>query len=75
MTTETPLTCYLCGTTSDDWITVDMKGLFEDQKAARDRFIEKHGEEPESYLFVCDECEENNPYHARNSYDKYGEYQ
>ena len=75
MTTETPLTCYICGVTSDDWITVDMKGLFEDQKAARERFIEKHGEEPESYLFVCDECEENNPHHAQNSYEKYGEYQ
>jgi hypothetical protein len=28
MTTETPLTCYVCGET-DDWMTVDMIGLFE----------------------------------------------
>jgi hypothetical protein len=75
MKTETPLTYYICGETSDDWITVDMMGLFEDQAAARKRFEEKHRKEPGSYLFVCDECEENNPHHARNSYEKYAEYQ
>ncbi|WP_226483250.1 hypothetical protein [Natrinema amylolyticum] len=75
MTTETPLTCYICGLTSDDWRTVDMIGLFEEQKAARKRFKEKHGKEPDSYLFVCPECEEENPHHAENSYEKYGKYQ
>ena len=75
MTTETPLTCYLCGQTSDDWITVDMIGLFEDQEEASERFKEKHGTEPESYLFVCPTCEDENSYHAENSYEKYGEYQ
>jgi len=75
MTTETPLTCYLCGQTSDDWITVDMIGLFEDQEGASERFKEKHGAEPESYLFVCPACEDENSYHAENSYEKYGKYQ
>lgn len=74
MTTETPLTCYICGRTSEDWMTVDMIGLFKDQHAAQKRFEEKHGKEPESYLFVCDECEDDNPHHAANSRDKYGVY-
>jgi len=73
MTTETPLTCYICGET-DDWMTVDMIGLFEDQQAAGERFREKHGEEPESYLFVCPECREDNRHHAENSYEKYGKH-
>lgn len=71
MTTETPLTCYICGRT-DDWMTVDMIGLFKDQEAARDRFREKHGNDPESYLFVCPDCEDDNPYHAENCREKYG---
>jgi hypothetical protein len=66
MTTETPLTCYLCGRTSDEWMTVDMLGLFEDQRAASEHFEEKHGTEPESYLFVCLDCEDEKPHHARN---------
>jgi hypothetical protein len=75
MTTETPLTCYICGQTSDDWITVDMIGLFKDQEAARERFREKHEKKPQSYLFVCPECEDKNPYHAENAYEKYGKRQ
>ncbi len=55
-------------------MTVDMIGLFKDQEAARDRFEEKHGEEPENYLFVCPDCDEESPYHAENSRDKYGVY-
>jgi len=74
MTTETPLTCYICGKT-DDWMTVDMIGLFKDQQATKERFKEKHETEPESYLFVCPDCEDENPYHAENSYEKYGQYQ
>lgn len=75
MTTETPLTCYICGRTSEDWMTVDMIGLFKDQHAAQKRFEEKHGKEPESYLFVCGDCEDANPHHAANSRQKYGVYQ
>jgi len=56
-------------------MTVDMIGLFEDQEAARERFKEKHDKEPESYLFVCQNCEKENPHHAENSYEKYGKYQ
>jgi len=56
-------------------MTVDMIGLFEDQEAARERFKEKHDKEPESYLFVCQNCEKENPHHAENSYEKYGRYQ
>lgn len=74
MTTETPLTCYICGRT-DDWMTVDMIGLFEDQNAAAERFREKHDETPESYLFVCPGCDDENPYHAGNARDKYGVYE
>ncbi len=62
LTTETPLTCYICGETSEEWIAVDMIRLFRDQAAARDRFEEKHGREPESDLFVCPDCEAENPY-------------
>ena len=74
MTTETPLTCYICGRTSGEWMTVDMIGLFEDQDAARERFAEKHGTEPESYLFVCPDCDDENPHYARNCREKYGVY-
>ena len=56
-------------------MTVDMIGLFEDQEAARERFKEKHDTEPESYLFVCPECGDENPHHAENCYGKYGEHQ
>lgn len=55
-------------------MTVDMIGLFEDQQAAGERFREKHGEEPKSYLFVCPECEDEHPNHAKNSKEKYGVY-
>ncbi|WP_226022845.1 hypothetical protein [Halomicrobium salinisoli] len=75
MTTETPLTCYVCGRTSEEWITVNMIGLFEDQEAAGKRFEEKHGEEPESYLFVCPNCDDANPNYAKNCREKYGVYQ
>ena len=75
MTTETPLTCYICGQTNDDWMTVDMIGLFKDQEAACERFKKKHDTEPESYLFVCLAFEDENPHHAENSYEKYGKYQ
>jgi hypothetical protein len=56
-------------------MTVDMIGLFEDQEAARERFKQTYETEPESYLFVCPDCEDDNPHHAQNSYEKYGKYQ
>lgn len=74
MTTECPLTCYICGKTSSDWITVDMIGLFKEQESAGKRFEEKHNKEPESYLFVCSDCEDKNPFHAQNAREKYGVY-
>jgi len=42
-----------------------MIGLFKDQEAARERFREKHEKKPQSYLFVCPECEDKNSYHDR----------
>ena len=74
MTVDTLLTCYICGET-DDWTTVDLIGCFEDRHAAGERFEEKHGRKPDSYLFVCPECKEENPHHAENCYEKYGRVQ
>lgn len=52
----------------------EVTGLFKDQESASTRFEEKHGEPPKSYLFVCPSCEDENPYHAKNSREKYGVY-
>lgn len=71
MTVDTPLTCYICGKT-DDWKTVDLIGCFEDRQAAGKRFEEKHGTPPDSYLFVCPQCQDEKPNHAANCYEKYG---
>jgi hypothetical protein len=53
-------------------VTVDTIGLFADQAAAASRFEEKHGRAPESYPFVCPDCESVPPYHAANSRETYG---
>ncbi|MFC6992434.1 hypothetical protein ACFQH3_12160 [Haladaptatus sp. GCM10025707] len=74
MTVDSPLTCYICGETSDR-ATVDLIGCFKDQDAASERFEEKHGREPESYLDVCSSCQDENPNHARNAREKYGAYE
>ena len=73
MTVDTPLTCYICGETTDR-STVDLIGCFKEQEAAGLRFKEKHGRVPESYLDVCPSCEEENPHHAQNARDKYSVY-
>ena len=74
MTTETPLTCYICGELNDDVYTVDQVGLLADSESATERFEEKFGRKPEGYLHICAECEEKHPHHARNTYKKYGFY-
>ena len=51
---------------------MDIIGLFKNQEAAGKRFEEKHGKEPESYLFVCSDCNDEHPHHARSSREKYG---
>lgn len=51
-----------------------MIGLFKEQESAGERFEEKHNKEPESYLFVCSDCEDKNPFHAQNAKEKYGVY-
>jgi len=71
MTVDTPLTCYICGET-EDWVTVDLIGCFEDRQSASERFEEKHGRKPESFLFVCPDCRKENPNRAENCYKKYG---
>lgn len=71
MTVDAPLTGYICGETKDEK-TVDMIGCLHDQDAARERFEEKHGKEPDSYLYVCDDCRDDNPNYAENIEQKYG---
>lgn len=73
MTVDAPLTCYICGETSDR-ATVDLIGCFKDQEAARERFVEKHDEEPGGYLDICPTCNREHPNHARNARKKYGVY-
>ena len=75
MTVDCPLTCYICGQTDSDWMTVDLMGTFVDSETASERFKEKHGEPPESFLFICPGCEEKNPHHAKNTREKYGVYE
>jgi len=60
MTVDTPLTCYVCGVTSDEFVTVDLLGCLRDQEGAAKRFIEKFGREPKAYLFVCGDCRKKN---------------
>jgi predicted metal-binding protein len=55
-------------------MTVDMIGLFKNQEAARVRFEVKHDKQPKSHLFVCSDCEDENPHYAQNSREKYGVY-
>ncbi len=75
MTTDCPLTCYICGETPEGAMTVDMVGCLKDQEAAGERFEEKHGEQHEGYLFICNDCRDENPAYARNVENKYGIYQ
>ena len=74
MTVDTPLTCYICGETSDR-ATVDLIGCFKDMQDAKERFIEKHGHENEGYLDIYPDCQKKNPNHAENAYQKYGKYE
>lgn len=74
MTVDTPLSCYICGETSDR-ATVDMLGCLKDQAAARERYIEKHGRNPQGFIDICPDCQDSNPNHAHNTYKKYGKYE
>jgi len=74
MTVDTPLTCYVCGVTSDEFVTVDLLGCLRNQEAAAKRFVEKFGREPEGYLFVCDDCRQRNRAYALSIEKKYGVY-
>ena len=74
MTIDTPLTCYICGKTSDEFMTVDMLGCLKNQEAAEKRFVEKFNFKPDGYLFICSECREKNRTYARNIEKKYGIY-
>lgn len=73
MTVDTPLTCYICGETSDRQ-TVDLIGCFQDQEDAEERFEEKHGSSAEGYIDICPDCRDENPHHAKNAEEKYGVY-
>lgn len=71
MTVDRPLTCYVCGVTSDEFVTVDRIGCLKSGLADK-RFFEKFGREPESYLFICDKCKKKNKSYAKNIEKKYG---
>ena len=75
MTVDCPLTCYICGKTRDEWVTIDLIGCFEDQEMAEKRFREKFGRNPDSYLFVCRNCYKKNKAYAKNVEKKYGIFQ
>ena len=72
MTIDCPLTCYVCGVTSEKFITVDMIGCLKHQEAAEKRFIEKFGVKPEPFLFVCNDWTKKNKRYAVNVERKYG---
>jgi protein-arginine kinase activator protein McsA len=53
VTIDTPLTCYMCGVTSDEFVTVDLLGCLRVQEAATKRFVEKFvGSQRVTSLFV-----------------------
>jgi len=72
MTVDCPLTCYMCGKTKDEWMTVDLIGTLKNSTEAEKRFEEKHGCIPDSFLFICSDCHKNNPIHAKRIEKKYG---
>lgn len=74
LTIDTPLTCYVCGITSDEFVTVDLIGCLKNQEAASKRFVEKFGRDPEGYLFVCSDCAHKNRSYTKNIEKKYGVY-
>ena len=41
--------------------TVDLLGCLKDREKAAERFKEKHGKEADGYLFICNDCREENP--------------
>ncbi len=71
MTVDCPLTCYICGETTDN-ATVDMIGCLENQADATVRFREKFNREPDSYLWVCEVCYKVSKPIAKNVEKKYG---
>ena len=71
MVEYSPLTCYICGETTDR-VAVDKRGCLEDQQAAIERFKDKHGHRPEALLDVCPSCHDEEPHHTRNTKQKYG---
>lgn len=71
MTVDTPLTCYMCGRTREEWVTVDLIGCLKDQESAEERFREKFEMAPSGFLFVCPDCRKQNPKYAKNVEKKY----
>lgn len=74
MTIDCPLTCYVCGETREDAMTVDMIGCLEDQKSSAERFQEKFDKQPDGYLDICSDCRDDNPAYVKNVEEKYGVY-
>lgn len=68
-----PLTCYICGATSNKRYTYGMYGCLKDQFSAIDRFREKHSKEPESIIDICPKCKrDNSNAYINNIINKYG---
>lgn len=72
MTVDCPLTCYVCGRTRNEWMTVDLIGCLKKQEEADKKFEEKFGRCADSFLFVCHECRAKNRVHAKRVEEKYG---
>lgn len=71
MSIDTPLTCYICGKTSDR-ATVDLIGCLKDQEKANKRFKEKFNRDADGYIDICPKCRKNNSSYAKNVEIKYG---
>jgi len=73
MSTDLPLTCYICGEV--DWDgTMDMIGCLKKQDKASERFFEKYGHYPNGYLHICYNCYKNKKEVADRVIEKYGMY-
>jgi len=71
MAIDSPLTCYICGETTNRK-TVDLLGCLKDQKAAEERYKEKFGKKAPGFIDICPDCLKNKPAYAKNVAKKYG---
>ncbi len=73
---DSPLTCYICGETSDKRCTYGRYGCLKNQKEAAIRFEEKHNKKPQHLLDICPSCKHNqHRMYINNIKKKYGIHQ